>query len=174
MFPGEGDIVYALARPSNTTSRVLKSTDRGRNWLQLGADIAGEIKDIDVDPLDSDWVYAAGVGGVWVHDGSSWTRKGTADGLEVDVFGGLHFALVAADPRTPGVVYAGQNVCWRGVARGVFRSLDHGRTWRNLNLNLGNDLTVWGISVTPAGTAWLGTDHGTFRLAKNAEPSLNW
>ena len=101
---------------------------------------------------------------MWVYDGSSWSGKGTADGLEADFFGGLDFASAAADPRTPGVVYAGQNVCWRGVARGVYRSTDHGRTWRNLNLNLGNDLTVWGISVTPNGTAWLGTDHGTFRL----------
>jgi photosystem II stability/assembly factor-like uncharacterized protein len=165
MFRGDGDIVYALARPTSAASRVLKSTDRGRHWSRVGADIAGEIKDIDVDPVDSDRLYAAGVGGVWVHDGSSWNRKGTADGLENDVFGGLHFASVAADPRIPGVVYAGQNVCWRGVARGVYRSTDHGRTWRNLNLNLGNDLTVWGLSVTPDGTAWLGTDHGTFRLA---------
>jgi len=68
------------------------------------------------------------------------------------------------------VVYAGQNVCWRGVGRGVYRSTDHGRTWRNLNLNLGDDLTVWGISVTPDGTAWLGTDHGTFKLVSDGQP----
>jgi photosystem II stability/assembly factor-like uncharacterized protein len=161
MFPGDGDIVYALARPSDSLSRVLKSTDRGRTWIQVGGDIAGEVKDIDVDPLNPDGIYAVGVGGVWVYDGAGWSRRGTADGLEHDTFGGLHFASVAADPRTPGVVYAGQNVCWRGVARGVYRSTDHGRTWRNLNLNLGDDLTVWGVSVTPDGTAWLGTDHGS-------------
>ncbi len=164
MFRGNGDVVYALVGPSGAASRVLRSTDRGRHWLQVGADIHGQVKDVDVDPVNPDRIYAAGIGGVWVYDGSAWSGRGTADGLEEDSFGGLGFASVAADPATPGVVYAGQNVCWRGVARGVYRSTDHGRTWRNLNLNLGNDLTVWGISVTPDGTAWLGTDHGTFRL----------
>ncbi len=171
VFQGNGDIVYALTRPSSTTSRVLKSTDRGRNWFQVGADINGQVKDIDVDPVNPDWIYAAGIAGVWVYNGSSWTGRGTANGLEADVFGGLNFASVAADPRTPGVVYAGQNICWRGVGRGVYRSTNHGQTWRNLNLNLGNDLTVWGISVTPNGTAWLGTDHGNFKLV-NGGPSV--
>lgn len=164
MFRGGGDIVYALARPSGTTSRVLKSTDRGRHWLQVGADILGQVKDIDVDAANSDWIYAAGIGGVWVFNGSSWSVRDTAHGLEENFFGGLDFSSAAADPRTPGVVYAGQNVCWRGAGRGVYRSTDHGRTWRNLNLNLGDDLTIWSISVTPNGTAWLGTDHGTFKL----------
>jgi hypothetical protein len=168
MFRGDGDVVYALARPSDATSRVLKSTDRGRHWIQVGADIQGPVKDIEVDPVNSDWIYAAGIGGVWVYDGSSWSARGTADGLEEDYFGGLSFASVAADPGTPGVVYAGQNVCWRGVGRGVYRSKDHGRTWRSLNLNLGDDLTVWGISVTPNGIVWLGTDHGTFRLVSGS------
>ncbi len=164
MFGGNGDILYALSPPSGGTSRVLKSTDRGRNWSQVGTDINGQVKDIDVDPVNSNWIYAAGIGGVWVFNGSSWSGGGTANGLEADVFGGLHFASVAADPSTPGVVYAGQNVCWRGVGRGVYRSRDHGQTWRNLNLNLDNDLTVWGISVTPHGAVWLGTDHGSFKL----------
>ena len=165
MFRGDGEIVYALVRPSATTSRILKSTDRGRRWFQVGADIDAQVRDIDVDPVNSDWIYAAGIGGVWVFDGLTWSTRGTADGLEPDSFGGLSYGSVAACPRTPGVVYAAQNVCWRGVGRGVYRSKDHGRTWRNLNLNLGDDLTVWGIAVTPDGTAWLGTDHGTFKLA---------
>jgi photosystem II stability/assembly factor-like uncharacterized protein len=164
MFRENGDFVYALTRPSATTSRVLKSTDRGRSWFNVGADIHGEVKDLDVDPVNPDWIYAAGIGGAWIYDGSSWSSKGTADGLKTDFFGGLDFASVAADPSSPGVVYTGQNVCWRGVAGGVYRSTDHGQTWHNLNLNLGNDLTVWGISVTPNGTVWLGTDHGSFKL----------
>jgi photosystem II stability/assembly factor-like uncharacterized protein len=164
MFRGDGDTVYALARPSGTTSRILKSTDRGRRWFQVGTDIHGQVKDIDVDAVDSDWIYAAGIGGVWVFNGSSWSGRGTANGLEEDYFGGLDFASTATDPRTPGVVYAGQNVCWRGVGRGVYRSADHGQTWRNLNLNLGDDLTTWSVSVAPNGTAWLGTDNGTFKL----------
>lgn len=170
MFRGNGDTVYALVRPSPSSSRILKSTDRGRRWVPLGADIQAPVNDIDVDPVNSDWVYAAGIGGTWVFDGSGWSSKDSGDGLEEDYFGGLHFASVSADPRNVGVVYAGQNVCWRGVARGVYRSSDRGRTWRNLNLNLGDDLTVWGIAVGPDGTAWLGTDHGTFRLRGSVRP----
>jgi hypothetical protein len=29
--------------------------------------------------------------------------------------------------------------------------------------------TDWGISVTPDGTVWLGTDHGTFKLVSSRD-----
>ncbi len=122
--------------------------------------------DIDVDPRDADRVYAAtAYGGVWIFDGKRWTRRGEKDGLEKDFFGAMIFKRIAVDPVHPNVVYAGQNHSWRGAARGIFRSTDYGRTWRNISGNLGPDLTVWAITVSPHdGTVWLGSDYGNWRL----------
>jgi ligand-binding sensor domain-containing protein len=54
---------------------------------------------------------------------------------------------------------------WRGVARGIFRSTDSGEHWENITYNLGPDLTVWGITVSPHdGTVWLATDYGNWKL----------
>jgi ligand-binding sensor domain-containing protein len=175
MFKGNGDIIYSITHILNAAgarigSQVYRSNDRGNNWTPLGGSLP-EVNDIDVDPVDPNRVYAATLDSIHVYNGSTWSKKGTANGLETNAFGGLSFHVIAADPKTPGVVYAGQRASWIGVARGVFRSKDWGQTWQNLNLNLGNDLTVWGVSVAPNGTAWLGTDHGNFKLVDTAVPS---
>jgi len=164
MFPGNGDVLYALSQPTSSSTRILQSGDRGRTWAPLGADVPVLGEDIDVDPLDQNRVYVAGDSGVWVYDGSSWAGRGAAAGLEADAFGAMPFRVIAADPAQPGVVYAGQRHSWRGVAHGVFRSTDFGQTWQDFNLNFGAELTVWSITVSPQGVAWLGTDHGNFRL----------
>jgi photosystem II stability/assembly factor-like uncharacterized protein len=77
----------------------------------------------------------------------------------------LNYHSIAVDPTRPGVVYTGQNESWVGVAQGVFRSMDGGDSWQNITLNLGPDLTVWAITVSPHdGTVWLGTDDGNWKL----------
>jgi ligand-binding sensor domain-containing protein len=168
MFKGNGDIVYSFSTASGSTT-VYRSSDRGTNWVTLGGAFSATVKNLEADSQDSNQLYASADNGVWVYSGSSWNRKGRSQGLQTNYFGTLDYEAIAADPASPGVAYAGQRVNWLGVGRGVFRSTDFGQTWTNLNLNLGNELTVWAISVAPDGTAWLGTDHGNFRLT-NAIP----
>lgn len=166
MLRSNGDVIYAVTKPAKRRWRVERSTDRGETWRALGEDVPYSVSDIDVDPENPDRVYAAtAYAGVWVFDGREWSARGEAHGLEKDFFGSMIFRSVTVDPRQPNVVYAGQNHCWRGIARGIFRSTDYGKTWRNINGNLGPDLTVWSVTVSPHdSTVWLGTDYGNWRL----------
>jgi photosystem II stability/assembly factor-like uncharacterized protein len=167
MFHGNGDIIYAIV--SNTsgyawTSQVQISYDRGRTWQTVGSSMP-YVSDLAADPVDPLRLYAAtSWGGIWVYDGSSWSARGADHGMEYDWFGEMDFLSVETDPTRPGVVYAGQNHSWRGMARGIFRSTDYGETWANVSGNLGPDLNVWDINVSPHdGTVWLGTDYGNWR-----------
>jgi ligand-binding sensor domain-containing protein len=127
--------------------------------------IVGSLGEIDVDPHNPDRVYAASHRGVWIFDGQHWTVRNDQHGLEKDAFGALNFSTIAVDPTRPNVIYAGQRHSWRGTARGISRSTDRGEHWENITRNLGPDLTVWAITVSPHdGTVWLGTDYGNWKL----------
>lgn len=168
MFQGNSDTVFA-ARKADARGwewEVLMSSDQGASWKPLPGRITGSLGEIDVDPENPNRLYAATHTGIWVFDGKTWTVRDDRNGLEKDFFGGLKFSTIAVDPTSPSIIYAGQNHCWRGVARGIFRSTDYGKHWKNITGNLGPDLTVWAITVNPHdGTVWLGTDYGNWRLA---------
>lgn len=171
MSASNGDIVFA-AKPLTANKgewQVLRSMDQGDTWAPLPGKIIGGFRDLDVDPSDPDRLYAAGDNGVWVFDGNGWSVRGVADGLEKNVFGSLAFSSIAVDPTRPSTVYAGQLENWRGISRGIFRSTDSGRHWKNITANLGPDLSVWAITVSPHdGTVWLGTDIGSWKLPPQA------
>jgi len=145
---------------------VLRSEDQGETWLPLPGRIdTWDFSEMDVDPADQNRLYAASNSGVWVFDGKGWTVRDEKHGLKRNLFGDFCFRSIAVDPTRPEVIYAGQNECWRGVAAGIFRSTDSGQTWENISLNLGPELTVWAITVSPHdGTVWLATDYGNWKL----------
>ncbi len=168
MFQGNGDIVYAARQSVKEREwEVLRSDDRGETWRVLPGRIGtwDDVRELDVDPADPDRLYAASNFGLWVFDGRGWTVRNERHGLNKSRFGNVNVWCVAVDPTSPNVVYAGQNECWNGLAAGVFRSTDYGKTWRNINYNLGPDLTVWAVTVSPLdGTVWLATDYGNWKL----------
>jgi photosystem II stability/assembly factor-like uncharacterized protein len=167
LFPGNGDIVYA-ARQNDANGwdwTMLRSSDQGDTWQPLPGRMTGGFNDVDVDPANPNRLYAATSSGVWVFDGTGWSLRDERHGLSKSVFGGLCFGSIAVDPTRPEVIYAGQNEAWKGIARGIFRSTDRGNSWKNISLNLGPDLTVWAITVSPHdGTVWLATDYGNWKL----------
>ncbi len=167
MCAGNGDIVYA---PRETATKgqweVLRSEDQGETWLPLPGRVhTWDFREMDVDPRDPDRLYAASSFGVSVFDGRGWSMRNERHGLEKNFFGDLSFIPIAVDPTRPEVIYAGQNESWRGISAGIFRSTDSGQSWENVSLNLGPELTVWAISVSPHdGTVWLATDYGNWKL----------
>ncbi len=137
------------------------------NHIAIGT---GEVNEIECEPQDGVQVYVTFRGGIWVFDGKKWKRKGEKDGLAPDQFGALNFFYIAVDSTHPNIIYAGQNHCWRGIARGIFRSTDYGEHWENITGNLGPELTVWAITVSPYdGTVCLGTDYGNWKLSWGKE-----
>ncbi len=173
MYAGNGDIVFGVKALTENgwEVEVLRSDNQGEKWTALPGKITGGLRDLDVSPVNPDRLYAANGLGVWVFDGEEWSVRGEADGLEKNAFGSYAFARIAVDPTHPRTVYAGQLEGWGGVSRGIFRSTDGGGHWTNISANLGPELSVQAITVSPHdGTVYLATDYGNWKLPPQAIP----
>lgn len=98
------------------------------------AGMSGRIAAIDVAPNDRNTIYAgAATGGVWksTSGGSHWTP--IFDDQDVHAIG-----AIAVSPVNPDVVWVGTgegNVRnSASVGRGIYRSLDAGRSWQHMGL----------------------------------------
>ncbi len=96
--------------------------------------MGGRIADLTVDPRDArTWYLAVGSGGLWktVNAGVTWTPI-------FDDEGSYSIGSVALDPSSPDTVWVGtgENVSGRhvGWGDGVYKSLDGGKSWRNVGL----------------------------------------
>ncbi len=145
-------------------ARILRSTDGGRTWLEVGegfpsgADTA--IEDFAFDPFDPEVIYAStsthhritGVLsdtlGIYKSSdgGQTWTpaNTGLAD---------KNVHSIVASPVKEGLLYA-------GTTTGVFRSTDGGGTW----VYIGLSEHVHRLLIDPAEPSFLyaGTDNGLF------------
>ncbi|MFL5579682.1 MAG: VPS10 domain-containing protein, partial [Gemmatimonadaceae bacterium] len=134
------------ARRGTDSARAARDSTRGDsagppspwNGLRMRgigpAAVSGRIVDIVVHPRDKQtWYVAAASGGVWKtsNAGTTWTPV-------FDQQGSFSIGALAIDPRNPSVLWAGtgENNALRSVSYGdgVYKSLDGGRTWRNVGL----------------------------------------
>ena len=60
------------------------------------------------------------------------------------------FMLFTIDPASPMVLYAGKWAPRTGASNGMFKSVDRGITWRQINYNLGNNLNIREITIKPS------------------------
>jgi photosystem II stability/assembly factor-like uncharacterized protein len=154
LAPSNPDIVYAgtgeanwgpsklaLHRENIYSGRgILKSTDGGANWTQLGRDefYRRTISRIVVDPKDADTVYVAvgaqavnglpGNTGVWksTDGGKSWTQ--TLQGID-DFDGQDPVSDLVVDPGDSQHLYAAVGNPNNALANGVYQTFDGGATW---------------------------------------------
>ncbi|GMV08007.1 MAG: hypothetical protein AMXMBFR53_42820 [Gemmatimonadota bacterium] len=125
----------ALYAPQGAAQVTVADALRGLPLREVGPAVAGgRIADIEVDPRDpSTWYVAVGSGGLWktTNAGTTWTPV-------FDDQPSYSLGDVALDPTNPDVVWVGtgENVSGRHVAwgSGVWKSLDGGRSWRNVGL----------------------------------------
>ena len=168
VYSGNGDIVYAVSTSDKKTCSILKSMDQGDTWLPTyPASLFPEksVHDVAVAPDNPDRIYLATSTGLWIFDKTKWILRNADHGLENDFFGMCYISSVAVDPHNPNQIYAGRRAPGCGKSNGVFRSLDYGLTWENITYNLGPELTVWAVEISPLdSTVYLGTSLGTFRL----------
>jgi len=131
---------YAL---HNTLSGVLRTTDGGATWSQLGtAALAGDnITSVAargttlLAAADSTW------SGVWGPSGANGLFRSTDTGTTwTNISDGNHglpnnvsVSDVVGDPLNPNVFYAGVT----GATGGVFKSTDGGLTWTNISAGIG-------------------------------------
>ena len=95
---------------------------------------SGRISDVVMHPRErATWYVAAGSGGIWKTEdaGSTWSPI-------FDHENSYSIGCLAVDPRDPAIVWVGtgENISGRhvGFGDGVYKSLDDGRTWKNMGL----------------------------------------
>jgi photosystem II stability/assembly factor-like uncharacterized protein len=168
MYSGNGDIVYAISAKYKKRFFVLKSYNKGDRWIApypVCPFPAKTVVDVAVAPNDSDRIYIGTSRGLWILDEGKWILRNHHHGLSKDYFGQSYVGPVRVDPDYPHIIYAGRMAPERGRSNGIFRSSDHGMTWKNINYNLGAGITIHSIQISPLdGAVYIGTSHGTFRL----------
>lgn len=176
----QGTILVATAGQG-----ILRSADDGASWHRLGLKEAiefdGTVRSLLVDPRDDSRIFAGADAGICLsEDGGVHFR------LVDSPANGMHVWSLAVDPRDSRVLYAGTGAPSR--AR-MFRSLDGGRTWVRLSIELPefcggvnrpriltvcvdpDDSSVW-FGVEEGG-AWHSLDQGeTWRRADDAESGI--
>lgn len=173
----------AFGGPSHLS--LYKSTDGGATWTALTntPSACGDQCEYDmplaIDPNNSSVLYIGGTANYNYWDGNKpvcatldplsqpchATVMRTSDGgntwadlSENGIGGPLHpdDHAIVLDPKNPNVVYTVND-------GGIFRSLDSGQTWVDLNRGLGT-LQFNGLAVASDGAIYAGTqDNGTFK-----------
>ncbi len=171
--PSNPDIIYVgsgegLQRPDLSTGNgIYRSADAGRTWQHLGLRDGQQIPQIVVDPRNPNRLFVAVLGHPY---GPNAER-----GLFASSDGGQTFAKVLGsddntgaidvvlDPVNPDILYAAlwearqapwENGAWNGPGTGLFKSVDGGKTWRQLTQGLPtfdkDGLGRIGLTVAPS------------------------
>ncbi len=141
---------------------VIKSTDGGESWYNMGLKESRQIGGIVIDPRNSNTVFVAAEGSVWGPGGDRGLYK-TIDGgkswkkvLEISENTGVN--NVVMDLKNPDIVYATSEQRRRthftkiggGPESAVYRSLDNGETWEKIVKGLPSvQIGGMGIAVSP-------------------------
>ena len=163
------DVIYVgsgegLHRPDlSVGDGIYKSTDAGKTWTHLGLRDGQQIAAIAVDPKNPDHLLVAVAGHPY---GPNEER-----GVYLSTDGGKTFAKTLAkdentgaadveiDPSNPEVVYAAlwearegpwENGSWNGTNGGIFKSIDGGKTWKQLTNGLPNDIVQANLGIAPS------------------------
>src|SRR5438067_4978015 len=186
VWSGEG-----LHRPDlSVGDGIYKSTDAGKTWTHLGLRDAQQIAQIAVDPRNPDRVLVAVAGHPY---GPNEER-----GVYLSVDGGKNFqktlsrdentgaADVEIDPTNPDTVYAAlwearegpwENGSWNGTNGGIFKSVDGGRTWRQLSKGLPNDIVQANLAIAASAPQTLIAAVATTKAGKlyrSEDGGENW
>ena len=164
--PEDLQVVYA-----GTTEGLYKTVNGGKTFARMtDADVV--VNDVYVDPGNSNRVLlATDRGGVLVSDDAGVTFAPSNTGISERKIA----ALLVDDRNDPAILYAG--VVNDKQFGGVFRSVDSGAHWEQLDAGLdGRD--VFALTETKDGAIVAGTSHGIFVLggdppasASNAAPA---
>ncbi|MBN3034256.1 MAG: hypothetical protein JW861_01620 [Bacteroidales bacterium] len=145
----------------------------GLKFRSIGpAFTSGRIADFAVNPENkSEYYIAVASGNIW-----KTNNNGTTFSPVFDKYGSYSIGCLAMDPRNPNVIWAGtgENNHQRsvGYGDGVYRSLDGGKSWKNMGLK--ESRHIGQIAIDPRnsnivfaaaeGSLWgPGGDRGLFR-----------
>jgi photosystem II stability/assembly factor-like uncharacterized protein len=158
IYVGSGE---GLQRPDlSVGDGIYKSTDAGKTWTHLGLRDGQQIAQLAVDPRNPDRLLVAVAGHPY---GPNEER-----GVFLSTDGGKTFTKtlfkdentgasdVQIDPSNPETVYAGlwearqgpwENGSWNGTNGGIYKSVDGGKTWRQLTKGLPADIVQANLGI---------------------------
>ncbi len=148
-------------------------------WRSIGPAVAsGRIADIAIDPTDRrTWYVAASSGNVWktTNSGTTWTPI-------FDNYGSYSIGAIALDPNDRHTLWVGtgENNGQRsvGYGDGVYKSIDGGRSFRNMGLETSRHIGMIAVHpddshtvfVAAQGPLWAaGGERGLYRTTDGGE-----
>jgi photosystem II stability/assembly factor-like uncharacterized protein len=174
-------LLVAAGEPAKKSPGLVSETFSGLKFRSIGpAFTSGRIADFAVNPANpKQYFVAVASGHIWKTDnaGITWTPV-------FDNYSAYAIGCLAMDPTNPNVVWAGsgENNHQRalGYGDGVYKTIDGGKTWKNMGLK--NSRQIGMILINPKnpdtvyvaaeGSVWgPGGDRG---LYKTADGGLNW
>ncbi len=183
--PSNPNVIYVgsgegLHRPDlSVGDGVYKSTDAGKTWTHLGLRDGQQIPQLAVDPKNPDRVLVAVAGHPY---GPNEER-----GIYRSINGGKTFEKVLyrdenigasdvqIDPSNPEIVYAAlwesregpwENGVFNGNGGGIFKSVDGGKTWRQLTKGLPDNIVQANLAIAPSAPKILFAAVKTKTIAK--------
>jgi Sortilin, neurotensin receptor 3, len=160
--PSDKNVVYVGTGEADMRSNIsfgdgmYKSVNEGKTWMKIGLEKADAIGNIEVHPTNADVVFVAAMGnpfksnaerGVYrsLDGGKTWKLVLSKD----DKTGGM---CVRIDVNNPRVIYAtlwegyrnGHSMSSGGKGSGLYKSIDGGDTWINLNEKPGMPIGILG------------------------------
>lgn len=153
------NIVYAATNGDG----VFKSVDYGETWAAIGSGLPVSargviVTSLTVDPSNGQRLFAATSTGFYLSadDGATWAQVLNKAAWTISI-----------DPNVPSTVYATTRT------NGIFRSLDGGNTWRDINtglisLSMGRSAPVL-INPADPSRLYVGTQAGVFKSSDGGE-----
>ncbi|MBK8167555.1 MAG: hypothetical protein IPK64_16545 [bacterium] len=185
MYAGTGESFYSVDVING--NGILKSTDRGETWTQLGSTLDdyrfNNISRILVSPTDANLVLASTTVGRYkgayeptsnifrsTNGGASWTVVHTEAGT--GVFGDPRVLQLVADPNNFNIQYAGV------YGGGIRKSTNGGLTWTTINNGITNLAGRFELAVSTINTNYLyassqGSGHSELWVSWNGGTTWN-
>jgi len=173
---------------------IYKSTDGGENWSNMGLADSEHIAKILVDPHDGNTVLACATGHLWNDNDERGVFK-TTDGGKTwrKVLAGANSStgcgMLAASPQEPNTVYADmwdfrrQGWTFRsgGPGSGLFKSMDGGEHWTELNASNSKGLPdkPWGrialaVAASKPQVVYAMIESKSSALFRSDDGGANW
>jgi len=162
----DSGILYSI-KNNKEKFELISSDDSGLTWSNKIADIrvdSTKIRDMEIDSHNG-FIYIATSQGLIIYNSKQQYDIIKTKGLAKDAYDMNFVEDVAINNKFPGVVFAAKRSPGKGQSNGIFMSVDYGRTWVNINYNLGTFLTVWSIRINPYNDkVYIGTSLGIFAM----------
>lgn len=161
VFAGMGEHAVRGVMTSNGDG-VYKSTDAGKTWKHVGLSQSMHISDVIIDPTDPDIVFVSVQGALYAPSSERGIYKTTDGGTTwrkvLFVAENSGASSLSMDMTNPRILYAAmwqhQRYPWTvesgGANSGLYKSVDGGENWEQLEEGLPEEFGKAGISVSRA------------------------